>query len=119
MTWPLSEVKSCLQSARSCLSEIFFSAGISARAVVRHLLKFGGSLGTITGWPGLWEACSLAATYIQWSTALRLIGLPPTVATAPSGTPLEPHPLMTSAMSTKKAPSAGINLLLFMGLRRW
>ena len=34
-----------------------------------HLLKFGGSVGTITGWPGLCAAWLLAATYIQWLKA--------------------------------------------------
>ena len=44
-----SEVKSCLQSALSVLAGVFFRVGIFARASAMHLVKFGGSLGTITG----------------------------------------------------------------------
>ena len=74
-----------------------------------QLLKFGGSLGTMTGAPGVEAAYPLAATYIQWSNARVLIGLPATAATEPSGTAeLEPQPDTARATAPKKAPSAGM-----------
>src|ERR1700758_547082 len=81
-----------------------------------HLSKFGGSLGTITGEPGLWAAWLLAATYIQWLNAWVVIGLPATSATESPGTPL-PQPA-TAAPTTKKAHSAVITLRCFFTERR-
>ncbi len=49
MTWLESDVNSCLQSALSVLSGVFASDGICWRTWAMHLVKFGGSLGTITG----------------------------------------------------------------------
>ena len=53
----------------SCLSGVLASVGICLRTWAMQLVKFGGSLGTITGAPGLWDALPLAATYIQWLNA--------------------------------------------------
>src|SRR6185312_17264331 len=76
-----------------------------------HLVNCGGSVGTITGWPGLWAACDLAATYIQWLNAWVVIALPATEATESEGTPpllrLPPHAASNTGMITT-APSARI-----------
>ena len=82
-----------------------------------HLVKFGGSFGTITGSPGLCAAWPFAATYIQWLNAWCVIGLPATVATELPGIPL-PQPAITGAMTTKKAPSAGMDFTVFIGASR-
>src|SRR5665213_2800449 len=115
MTCEDSDVNSCLQSALSVLAGVFFRVGILARAWAMHAVKFGGSLGTITGWPGLDAAWPFASTYIQWLNALRLIGLPATTATELPGM-LEPQAEMATATSTKKAPSAGMDLRVFIRL---
>ena len=73
-----------------------------------QLLNSGGSLGTITGAPGVCDALLFAATYIQWLNAAVVIGLPDMSATEFPGTPL-PHAARPAA-STKKAPSAAIKL---------
>src|SRR5437588_3591759 len=104
----MSDVNSCLQSVRSCLVEVLASVGISRRACEMQRSKLGGSLGTITGEPGLWEAWLFAATYIQWLNAWVVIGLPATSATELPAMPL-PHPA-TTAESAKKAPSAAVRL---------
>src|ERR1700728_3637222 len=91
MTWDDSEVKSCLQSVRSVLVAVLARLGICFLTWLMQPLKFGGSLGTITGEPGLWAAWLLAATYIQWLNAWVVIGLPATSATALPGRPL-PQP---------------------------
>ena len=91
---------------------VFASVGISFRTCAMQSLKFGGSFGTITGWPGLWAAWPLAATYIQWLNVWVVIGLPATLATASPGTPL-PQPGDPTA-TTKKAPSARIELRTFI-----
>ena len=78
-----------------------------------HASKFGGSFGTITGWPGFWAAWLLAATYIQWLNACVETGLPATSTTASPGTPL-PQPAIPTAI-TKKAPSARKELRTFIG----
>ena len=77
-----------------------------------HLVNCGGSVGTITGCPGLWAACDLAATYIQWLNAWVVIGLPATSATESEGTPpllelLLPHAASRSD-TIAAAPSAKI-----------
>src|ERR1700728_2751130 len=115
MTCEDSEVNSCLQSALSVLAAVFFRVGIFDRASAMQLLKFGGSLGTITGWPGLDAAWPFASTYIQWLNALRVIGLPATSATELPGR-LEPQAETAMATSTKKAPSAGMDLRVFIRL---
>jgi hypothetical protein len=59
-----------------------------------HLVNCGGSVGTITGCPGLWAAWDLAATYIQWLNACVVIWFPATSATESDETPeplLPPH----------------------------
>src|SRR5690348_7995276 len=79
-----------------------------------HLVKLGGSFGTITGeLPPLCDALPLAATYIQWLNAWVVIGLPATSATESPGTP-EPHAEIPAA-SAKKAPSAPRDRLNFTG----
>src|SRR5579884_1347292 len=104
MTWLLSELKRFWQSALSVLDDVLASWGICLRTLDTHWPKLGGSLGTMTGWPGFCAAWLLAATNIQWSKAWRVTGLPATLATASPGTPL-PH-AATLMTSTKKAPSA-------------
>ena len=95
MTWPESEVNSCWQSLRSVLSVCLARLGTACLTWAMHLVNCGGSVGTITGWPGLWAAWDLAATYIQWLKACVLIGLPATSATELPGIEvlllLEPH----------------------------
>ena len=112
MTWLESEVKSCLQSVRSVLVAVLARLGICFLTWSTHLSKFGGSFGTITGWPGLCAAWLLAATYIQWLNAWVVIGLPATVATESPDTEL-PHPA-TPIANTKKAPSARTDLRTFI-----
>ena len=51
-TWLESEVNSCLQSVRSVAVLVFARLGMSFLTCAMHALKFGGSFGTITGWPG-------------------------------------------------------------------
>ncbi len=106
-------MKSCLQSARSVLTDALARLGNSLRAWAMQVLKFGGSLGTITGWPGLCAAWLLAATSIQWLSACVVIGLPATSATESPGTPL-PQPATPTA-NIKKAPSARRELRTFIG----
>ncbi len=65
MTWLEYEVKSCLQSALICLSGVLARVGTLLRTWAMQDVKFGGSLGTITGAPGFCEAWLLAATYSQ------------------------------------------------------
>ena len=69
-------------------------------------VKFGGSVGTMTGsvWPcwAAWAAWSFAATYIQWLNAWSVIGLPATVATELLGSEL-PQPAMAAAITKKAA----------------
>src|SRR3984957_14300239 len=77
-----------------------------------QFVNLGGSLGTITGAPGLCAAWLLAATYIQWSNARVVIGLPATSATESTGTPL-PH-AASATETTKKAPSAANRLTGFL-----
>ena len=77
-----------------------------------QFLNSGGSLGTITGAPGVCDALPLAATYIQWLKAAVVIGFPDMSATESPGTPL-PHAERLTA-STKKAPSARMNLNRFI-----
>src|SRR5947209_18468721 len=113
MTWLDSEVNSCLQSVRRVLVAVLARLGISLRAWLMQLLKFGGSLGTITGWPGLCAAWLLAATNIQWLNAWVVIGLPATVATESPET-LLPH-AVTPVANTKKAPSARRDLRTCIG----
>src|ERR1700746_2930476 len=100
MTWLEREVKSCLQSARSVFVAVLARLGICVRTWATHLSKFGGSLGTITGWPGLLAARLFAAQYIQWVNGGVVIGLPATWATESLGT-LEPQPATPTA-NTKK-----------------
>src|SRR5579871_5899838 len=113
ITWLDSEVNSCLQSLRIVVVAVLARLGICLRTWAMQLSKFGGSLGTITGWPGDWAAWLFAATYIQWLNAWLVIGLPATSATESPGT-LEPQPATASA-ATKKAPSARRDLRTFIG----
>ena len=112
-TWPLSEVNDCWHSVRTVALLDLASAGTSALACAMHPVKLGGSLGTITGEPGVCAAWLLAATYIQWLNAWVEIGLPATLTTASPGTPL-PQPAMPTPI-TKKAPSARMDLRTFIG----
>src|SRR5579864_1227480 len=112
MTWAERVVKSCLQSARTCLVGVRARLGISRRTCATQLLKLGGSLGTITGAVGLLAVWLLAATNIQCLNAWVVIGFPATSATELPGIP-DPHPASTIA-ATKKAPSAGILLDSFL-----
>ena len=82
-----------------------------------QVAKPGGSLGTITGSPWLSLAWLFSSMYIQWSIACSEIGLPETLATSPLGM-LAPHPETATAMATKKAQSARIDLRDFIG-GRW
>src|ERR1700733_1593674 len=116
MTWLESEVKSCLQSVRSVAVFVLARLGIALRTWAMHVLKSGGSLGTITGSPGDWAAWLFAATNIQWLNACVEIGFPATSATESPGTPL-PQPA-TPRANTKKAPSAKIDLRTVIG-GRW
>ena len=118
MTSLESDVNTRPQSLLSVLSAVLASDGISAFTWAMHLVKFGGSLGTITGSPGACAACVLASTYIQWLNAWVMIGLPATVATELPGMPL-PQPATATAMATKKAPSAGMVLNDFIRPGRW
>ena len=88
------------------------SVGICLRAWAMQLLNSGGSLGTITGAPGVCTALLFAATYIQWLNAAVEIGLPDMSATEFPGTPLPQAARPTP--STKKAPSAAINFVILM-----
>src|ERR1700722_5269656 len=110
------EVKALWQAARIFASDSLARVGISFLTCAMHLGNSGGSVGTITGEPGLWAASPLASTYIQCSTARLLIGLPATTAASEAGTELalldedfddEPQPATISAATTKKAHSAG------------
>ncbi len=109
-------MKTRWQSAFRVLVAVFARLGISALTCAMHLVKFGGSLGTMTGWPGDCAAWVLASTYIQWSNACVLIGLPATTATELLGIEL-PQADTASAMTTKKAPSAGMDRRDFIRLR--
>src|SRR5689334_10572527 len=117
MTWPDSELKSCWQSPRSVLSVCLARLGTAWRTVAMHLVNCGGSVGTITGCPGLWAACDLAATYIQWLNPWVVIALPATEATESDGTPpllllLLPHAASrTETIAT--APSASVVRMAF------
>ena len=77
-----------------------------------QLLNSGGSLGTITGAPGVCDALPFSTTYIQWLNAAVLIGLPAISATESPDSPL-PH-AVTPIAPTKKAPSARMYLSLFI-----
>ena len=90
--------------------------GICALTCVTQFLNCGGSLGTITGEPGLCDEFPLAATNIQWSNAVVEIGFPATLATELPGMLLPQAERATTA--TKKAPSAKVRRKPFM-CRRW
>ena len=101
-TWLLSAVNACWQSPRSVVVSALARVGTSALACAMQLVNFGGSLGTITGEPGVCAAWLLAATYIQWLNAWVEIGLPATSTTASPGTPL-PQPAMPTRDHKKGA----------------
>ena len=80
-------------------------------------LNWGGSVGTITGAPGLCAALPFSATYIQWLNAWVVIGLPAMSATELPGMP-PPHADSPTA-TTKKAPSAKMDLNDFIDSGGW
>src|ERR1700761_135420 len=121
------EVNALWQAARIFVSDSLASVGINFLTCAMHLGNSGGSVGTITGEPGLCAASPLASTYIQCSTARLVIGLPATTAASVDGTEPapddddddeEPQPATINAATTKKAHSAGKDLRVFIA-RRW
>ncbi len=54
MTWVESDVNSWLHSLLSCVSGCLASDGSWARTCAMQPVNVGGSVGTITGAPGLW-----------------------------------------------------------------